>query len=110
MATFGLQCWGCNFLTPDERHLQLDHVNPTADGGSGFNHLDNRALLCGPCNLAKSNKLTLDALRRENIRQGHLTKSLGTKQGQDRHTINLHDAQCREAMEQPAPLQLGKNG
>ena len=59
VETFGLQCWGCDFQAPDERYLQLDHIDPKADGGS--NHLDNRALLCSPCNLAKSNKLTLGA-------------------------------------------------
>ena len=96
----GVQCPG-----PDERRLHLDHVNPTADGGS-FNHLNNQALLCRPCNPAKSNKLTLDNLWRENIRQRNLTKSPGTKQGEDRHTIKtLHDAQAqhREALERPAP-------
>ena len=54
----------CDFRAPDPRYLQLDHVDPKADGSS--NHLDNQALLCQPCNLAKSNKLTLGALRREN--------------------------------------------
>ena len=43
VATSGLQCWGCNVLAPDKRRLQLDHMNPTADGG-GFKHLDNQAL------------------------------------------------------------------
>ena len=42
VATFGLQCWECNVLAPDQRRLQLDHMNPTADGG-GLNHLDNQA-------------------------------------------------------------------
>ena len=87
VETFGLQCWGCDFQAPDERYLQLDHVDPRADGGS--NYLDNRALLCGPCNLAKSNKLTLGALRRENLKQNHLTKPKGTPRGQDGHPINL---------------------
>ena len=96
--TFELQCWGCDFQAPDERYLQLDHVDPKADGGS--NHLDNRALLCQPCNQAKSNKLTLGALRRENIKQGHLTKPPGTKRGQDGHPINLPQARqlCRDAL------------
>ena len=99
VETFGLQCWGCDFQAPDERHLQLDHIDPKADGGS--NHLDNRALLCSPCNLAKSNKLTLGALRRENLKQDHLTKPQGTPRGQDGHVINLPMARqtCREALE-----------
>ena len=45
---FGLQCWGCRFEAPDERYLELDHIDPKSSGGS--NHLDNRALLCRPCN------------------------------------------------------------
>ena len=96
---FGLRCWGCNFNAPDERHLQLDHVDPKADGGS--NHLDNRALLCGPCNMAKGNRMTMSALRRQNTKEEHLTKPTGTPRGQDGHPINLPSAraQCREALE-----------
>ena len=110
MDTFGLQCWGCDFQAPDERYLQLDHVIPKIDGGS--NHLDNRALLCQPCNLLKSNKMTITALRRENIRHGHLTKSPGKKQDQDGHPINLTQAMqiCSEALNRQKaqqPLQLG---
>ena len=55
---FGLRCWGCNFVAPDERYLELDHIDPRSSGGS--NQLDNRALLCRPCNQKKSNRLTLD--------------------------------------------------
>ena len=110
VETFGLQCWGCSFTAPDERHLQLDHVDPKADGGS--NHLDNRALLCGPCNMAKGNRLTMSALRRQNTRDGHLTKPTGTPRGQDGHPIRLPDARarCREALERHRrgqPMQLG---
>lgn len=57
---FGLGCWGCNFTAPDERYLELDHIDPKSSGGS--NHLDNRALLCRPCNQKKSNRLTLTGL------------------------------------------------
>ena len=81
VKTFGLQCWGCDFQAPDERYLQVDHIDPKADGGS--NHLDNRALLCSQCNLAKSNKLTLEvwpeshwlgfALRQPDVLQSYTT-------------------------------------
>ena len=96
---FGLQCWGCKFAAPDERYLQLDHVDPKASGGS--NQLDNRALLCQPCNLAKSDKLTLKALRQENTKNGHLTKTPGTKRGEDSHPVNLPQArqQCRDQLD-----------
>ena len=62
---WGLQCWGCEFSLPDaprnRRYFDLDHINPKSGGGT--NHLDNRAVLCGPCNGQKSDKLTLVALR-----------------------------------------------
>ena len=110
LETFGLQCWGCGFHAPDERYLELDHVDPKADGGS--NHLNNRALLCKPCNGAKSNRLTMGALRRQNTRDGHLERPPGTKRGDDGHPIQLREAraQCREALERhrrSQPMQLG---
>ena len=109
LETFSLQCWGCTFEAPDERYLQLDHVEPKADGGS--NHLDNRALLCQPCNQAKSNRITISELRRRNTKEGHLTKPAGTARGQDGHPINLPIARqnCREALERlrrKQPLQI----
>ena len=67
---WGRQCWGCNFVAPDERYLELDHIDPKSSGGS--NQLDNRALLCRPCNQKKSNRLTLTGLWTENRRDGHL--------------------------------------
>ena len=68
----GVKCWGCNFAPPggDERHLELDHINPQSEGGR--NDLDNRALLCGPCNRRKSNTMTLTGLRRANKRDNYL--------------------------------------
>ena len=109
METFGLQCWGCNFQAPDERYLQLDHADPKRNGGS--NDLDNRVLLCQPCNLAKSDQITLIQLRRNNTQNGYLTKPAGTKRGQDGHPIDLPSARqkCREALErhhQGQPMQI----
>ena len=108
--TFGLQCWGCNFVAPDDRYLQLDHVDPKAAGGS--NHLDNRALLCGPCNMTKGDRITINELRRQNTKEDRLTKPPGTKRGDDGHPINLPRARqtCREALERHRvgqPMQLG---
>ena len=67
---FGLKCWGCNFIPPDKRYLHLDHIIPKTDGGT--NHIDNRGLLCQPCNTKKSNTMSLTALRRENTREGYM--------------------------------------
>ena len=71
---FGVVCWGCGFEPPDNdsRYLQLDHINPKSSGGT--NDIDNRALLCQPCNLLKLNKMTLDALRKENKKENLLKK------------------------------------
>ncbi len=78
---FGLKCWGCNFEPPDKRYLHLDHIIPKSDGGT--NHIDNRALLCQPCNSKKSNAMSLSALRRANKREGYM---------QDGDPVNLMSA------------------
>ena len=82
---FGLRCWGCDFdasLYGDRgaRYLELDHINPRSAGG--HNHLDNRALLCGPCNRDKSDRTTLIELRR---------KTMGARNAKN-HPISLHQA------------------
>ena len=66
---FELKCWGCNYIPPDERYLHLDHIIPKSDGGT--NHIDNRALLCQPCNSMKSNTMSLSALQSRNRREGY---------------------------------------
>ena len=63
---WGVRCWGCGFEPPRIDYLELDHITPHSGGGS--NELDNRALLCGPCNRYKSNTLTLIKVRRDNER------------------------------------------
>ena len=71
IGQWGAVCWGCGFEPPngDDRHFDLDHNLPKASGGT--NDLDNRAILCRPCNGRKSNTLTLDGLRRANRRDGY---------------------------------------
>ena len=66
---FGLQCWGCHYQPPDKRYLHLDHITPKSEGGT--NQIDNRALLCQPCNNMKSNTMSLTALRRRNRQEGY---------------------------------------
>ena len=87
---FGPICWGCNFNGSiygerGPRYLELDHVDPKSQGG--HDHLDNRALLCGPCNREKSDSQTVIQLRRSNI---------GAKAAKD-HPIKLKPARqwCR---------------
>ena len=68
---WGALCWGCGFEPPnrDDRFFDLDHNLPKAGGGT--NELDNRAILCRPCNGRKSNTLTIDGLRQANKRDGY---------------------------------------
>ena len=63
---FGRQCWACSFNWPESDHYELDHVNPDSAGGS--NELHNRALLCGPCNRRKGQRLTLISARVARLR------------------------------------------
>ena len=68
----GQRCQGCNRSFDDPRYLQLDHNTPRKDGG--MNHITNRVLLCGPCNLLKSHRYTLSGLREENRKRGYMAK------------------------------------
>gem|GEM_PF-1421630 len=67
---FGLKCWECNFVPSDKRYLHFDHIVPKSDGGT--NDIDNRALLCQPCNSKKSNTMSLTLLRRQNKKEGYI--------------------------------------
>ena len=81
---FGGRCWACDFVAEGPRaieYLELDHINPKS--GGGHDHLDNRALLCSPCNRHKSDMLTLKALRYE---------FLGGRKGAKTHPIDLDQA------------------
>ena len=68
----GYKCQGCGRTFDDDRYLELDHIVPRADGG--INHVSNRILLCGPCNRAKSHRLTLSGLQELNRRNGWMAE------------------------------------
>lgn len=72
IGKFGAVCWGCGLevekLPHGECHLQLDHINPMSGGGPM--RMGNAAILCGPCNNKKGNRITLIELRRKNIEDG----------------------------------------
>ena len=73
----GMVCQGCDREFDDPRYLELDHKTPRSDGGS--NDVENRVLLCGPCNRPKSNTLTLSGLRWENKKQGFMVREQDDK-------------------------------
>ena len=81
VSQFGLTCWGCNYIPPDEKYLHLDHINPRSAGGT--NDIDNRTLLCQPCNGMKSNAMSLIALRGRNKKERYI---------QENPPINLPEA------------------
>lgn len=68
LRQWGEICWGCGFEPPHTDFFDLDHIHPKSEGGE--DDLDNRAILCGPCNREKSNRLTLTQLRAKNKREG----------------------------------------
>ena len=70
----GMHCQGCGFRFPHKGFVELDHALPRSEGGS--NDIDNRILLCGPCNRLKSNTLTLTGLRKRNKQLGLLAEQL----------------------------------
>lgn len=70
----GMVCQGCGFRFPHKGFIELDHNMPRADGGS--NNIENRVLLCSPCNRTKSHVLTLSGLRRDNKKNGLMANQL----------------------------------
>ena len=66
-ATGMVDCAGCGRSLEPE-FMELDHINPRAQGGE--NYINNRILLCGPCNRRKSASLTIIGLQQENKREG----------------------------------------
>ena len=64
------------------RFMQLDHMQPRAEGGA--NTIDNRVMLCSPCNGAKGATLTILGLVRANKRDGWLESDARRKRAYDR--------------------------
>ena len=72
LQKYGYICQGCLREFDDLLYFELDHNNPKSAGGS--NLLENRILLCSPCNRIKSDALTLHGLRQENWRRKRMSK------------------------------------
>ena len=60
----GVQCPGCGIVLP-VRYFHLDHDRPKSDPRSS-NMIDNRILLCAPCNGQKGNQMTMQGLLQHN--------------------------------------------
>ena len=67
-STDGVICAGCGRILEVE-FMELDHVQPKSSP-RGTNYIDNRVLICRPCNGKKSNRMTLNGLWRENEKDG----------------------------------------
>ena len=64
---YGQRCQGCGQLK-SEKDLEVDHIKPKSAGGPDA--IQNRTLLCGPCNRLKSHELTLDELHQRRLKDG----------------------------------------
>ena len=68
----GRKCQGCGWVPHHEEYLDVDHRVPKSR--EGRDDLRNRVLLCGPCNGAKGNKLTLAELRLRRIEEDRMVE------------------------------------
>ena len=66
----GQRCQGCGWKPPFEDYLEGDHMMPKSKDGK--DSLENRALLCGPCNGVKGNRLSLAELRERRVNEGRM--------------------------------------
>ena len=64
---YGQRCQGCG-QPKSENDLEVDHIRPKSAGGPDA--IQNRTLLCGPCNRLKSHTMTLDELRERRLEDG----------------------------------------
>ena len=70
LKSHGSECRGCGHKFPHPDHLEIDHIRPISDGGS--DELENRMLLCHPCNQCKANRLTLSGLLENREKDGYM--------------------------------------
>lgn len=73
----GIVCAGCGRVLEIE-FMELDHITPKSDRGT--NDIQNRILLCRPCNGKKRDNLTLRGLVRANGKSGWMRDADLTKQ------------------------------
>ena len=78
---YGLRCQGCG-QPKSESDLEVDHIEPKSTGGS--DEIQNRTLLCGPCNQLKSNESTLDELHQRRLEDGLMDSDWWKEKEHDR--------------------------
>ena len=66
----GMKCQGCGWVPHHEEYLEVDHRVPKSLGGK--DSLNNRVLLCSPCNSAMGNRLTLRELRERRLQENRM--------------------------------------
>ncbi len=69
-------CAGCGRMM-EMPFMELDHIQPKSDRGG--NSIDNRILLCGPCNREKGATRTLRGLVDDNRKSGWTVDSAGAE-------------------------------
>ena len=92
-AAQGGICAGCG-RELHIRFMQLDHMQPRADGGD--NTIDNRVMLCSPCNGAKGAVLTISGLVRANKRDGWLESEARRKLAHTRASLVGNTAKAKD--------------
>ena len=82
---YGQRCQGCG-QPKSEKDLEVDHIKPKSAGGPDA--IQNRTLLCGPCNRLKSHKLTLDELHQRRLEDGLMDSDWWKEKEHDRTSPN----------------------
>ena len=82
---YGLRCQACG-QPKSENDLEVDHIKPKSAGGPDA--IQNRTLLCGPCNRRKSHTLTLDELRQRLLKDGLMDSDWWKEKEHDRISPN----------------------
>ena len=82
---YGQRCQGCG-QPKSENDLEVDHIKPKSAGGPDA--IQNRTLLCRPCNQLKSDELTLDELRQRCLEDGLMDSDWWKEREHDRTSSN----------------------
>ena len=84
---YGPRCQGCG-QPKSKNDLEVDHIKPKSAGGPDA--IQNRTLLCRPCNQLKSHKLTLDELRQRRLEEGLMDSVWWKEKEHDRSSPNAN--------------------